>query len=83
MKRITVSLPDEVVDKIKAEVGNGNVSAYVTRALEEYQERITLDELIAQWEEENPISAEAKRRMDAEFDALGFVGSEPAKRLAG
>ena len=84
MKRITVSLPDEVVDRIRAEVGNGQVSAYVTRALQQYQERISLDELIAQWEEENPISEEAKRRMDAELDAMGFVGSaEPEPRLAG
>ena len=84
MKRITVSLPDELVDKIRRDAGDGQMSAYVARALVQYQERISLDELVAQWEEENPLSDEAKRRMDAELDAMGFVGrAEPEQRLAG
>lgn len=84
MKRITVSLPDELVDKVKQAAGDGQVSAYVGRALAEYTERQTLDELLAEWEAENPISEEDKRRIDAELDAMGFVRSaEPDQRLAG
>lgn len=84
MKRITVSLPDELVEKVKAAAGDGQVSAYVSRALAEFTERQTLDELLAAWEAENPMSEEDKRRIDAQLDALGFVGSaEPAQRLAG
>jgi Arc/MetJ-type ribon-helix-helix transcriptional regulator len=43
MKRITVSLPDELVERIKRVAGEGQVSAYVAAALAEYQERETLD----------------------------------------
>lgn len=84
MKRITVSLPDELVEKVKAAAGDGQVSAYVSRALAEFTERQTLDELLAAWEAENPMSEEDKRRIDAQLDAMGFVGSaEPEQRLAG
>lgn len=40
MKRFTVSLPDDLVDKIKrAAGGDGQVSSYVATGLTDYQER--------------------------------------------
>lgn len=44
----TVSLPDDRVEKIKhAAGGERQVSSYVARALEDYQERERLDEILA------------------------------------
>lgn len=81
MKRITVSLPDDLVDKIRAEAGGGQVSAYVARALEAYQERETMDEILAAWELETPVPEDIKRQVDAEFEAV--FGPDPEQRLAG
>lgn len=56
MKRITVSLPDDLVEKIKrAAGGEGRVSSYVATALEDYQERESLDEILAAWRAEAPV----------------------------
>lgn len=82
MKRITVSLPDELVEKLKRKAGEGRVSAYVAQAVEEYTERETLAEVLAAWEAETPVPEEVKRRVDAEFDAL-FGPTEDDQRLAG
>lgn len=81
MKRITVSLPDELVDKIKEAAGEGQVSAYVARALAEYTERETLAEVLAAWEAEDPVPEDVKRKVEAEFSAL--FGSDQDRRLAG
>ena len=42
MKRITVSLPDELVERIKRVAGEGQVSSCVAAALTEYLERESL-----------------------------------------
>ena len=50
MKRITVSLPDDLVERIKrAAGGEGQVSSYVATALADYQEREGLAEILAAW----------------------------------
>lgn len=75
MKRITVSLPDELVDRIKrAAGGERQVSAYVARALEDYQERESLDEILAAWSDETPIPDEIRRQVEAELDQAGMAG---------
>ena len=81
MKRITVSLPDELVDEIKRAAGEGQVSAYVARALEEYTGRETLAEVLAAWEVEDPIPEDVKRKVATEYEAI--FGSKPEQRLAG
>jgi Arc/MetJ-type ribon-helix-helix transcriptional regulator len=73
MKRITVSLPDELVERIKRVAGEGQVSAYVAAALAEYQERETLDQILAEWEAETPTTEDVRRRVEAEFDRIGLV----------
>jgi predicted transcriptional regulator len=85
MKRITVSLPDELVDKIKrAAGGERQVSSYVARALEDYQERENLDEILAAWRAETPVPEEVQRQVAAELDQVGLTGqSQPGGRLAG
>lgn len=75
MKRITVSLPDDLVEDIKrAASGDGQVSAYVARALADYQGRESLADILADWESETPVTEEVRRKVAAEFDAVGLVG---------
>jgi predicted transcriptional regulator len=85
MKRITVSLPDELVEKIKrAAGGKRQVSSYVATALEDYQERETLDDILAAWREETPVPEEVQRQVEAELDNAGLTGlPEGGDRLAG
>jgi predicted transcriptional regulator len=85
MKRITVSLPDELVEKIKrAAGGKRQVSSYVATALEDYQERETLDDILAAWREETPVPEEVQRQVEAELDNAGLTGlAEGGDRLAG
>jgi Arc/MetJ-type ribon-helix-helix transcriptional regulator len=78
MKRITVSLPDDLVEHIKRVAGEGHVSSYVATAIAEYQERETLDEILAAWQAEMPTSEDVRRQAAAELDEAGLV--EPAER---
>jgi predicted transcriptional regulator len=85
MKRITVSLPDELVERIKrAAGGERQVSSYVATALEDYQERENLDDILAAWRAETPVSEEIRRQAEAELDKAGLTG-EPRQdgRTAG
>ena len=73
MKRITVSLPDDLVDKIKqAAGGDGQVSSYVATALADYQERENLDEILAVWHSESPVPAEIQQQVEAELNDAGL-----------
>ena len=55
MKRITVSLPDELAEKVRrAAGGERRVSSYVAAALEDYAERENLKEVVAGWNAETP-----------------------------
>ncbi len=85
MKRITVSLPDELVEKIKrAAGGKRQVSSYVATALEDYQERETLDDILAAWREETPVPEEVQRQVEAELDDVRLTGPPgDGDRLAG
>jgi Arc/MetJ-type ribon-helix-helix transcriptional regulator len=85
MKRITVSLPDDLVERIKRDAGGERqVSAYVARALEDYQERERLDEILAAWRDETPVPEEIQRQAEAELDQAGLTGSaRTTGRMAG
>jgi hypothetical protein len=73
MKRITVSLPDELVEHIKRVAGEGQVSSYVAAALAEYLERESLDQILADWQAETPTTEEVRRQVRGEFDQAGLV----------
>ncbi|MHB8450528.1 MAG: hypothetical protein ACYDAQ_08800 [Mycobacteriales bacterium] len=85
MKRITVSLPDDLVDKIKrAAGGEGQVSSYVATALTDYQERESLDEILASWRAETSVPLEVRRQVAAEMDDIGLAGpSQRGERMTG
>jgi Arc/MetJ-type ribon-helix-helix transcriptional regulator len=75
MKRITVSLPDELVERIKrAAGGDRQVSAYVATALQDYQEREGLDDILADWHAETPVPDEVRQQAEAELDQAGLTG---------
>ena len=79
MKRITVSLPDDLVDKIKrAAGGEGLVSSYVATALADYQEQESLDELLAAWRAESPVPDAVRQQVEAELDNVGLT--DPVRR---
>jgi len=85
MKRITVSLPDDLVERIKrAAGGEGQVSSYVATALADYQEREGLEEVLAAWRSETPIADDVRRQVLAELDAVGLAkSSSRSSRRAG
>lgn len=85
MKRITVSLPDELVERIKrAAGGERQVSSYVATALADYQERENLDDILAAWRAETPVPEDVRRQIEAELDEVGLAGwCERGDRLAG
>ncbi|MFJ4853674.1 hypothetical protein [Streptomyces sp. NPDC088730] len=68
-KKYTVTLPEEPAEEIRAEVGPGAFSAYVTRAIERQREHDRLEELVGRLEVEygpvtdaDPSAAESGRR---------------------
>lgn len=85
MKRITVSLPDDLVDSLRrAAGGDGQVSSYVATALAAYQEQDHLDEILASWQAETPIPDRVRRRVAAELDEAGLhTPAEPGGQVTG
>jgi hypothetical protein len=79
MKRITVSLPDDLVDEIKhASGGDGQVSSYVATALADYQERESLTDVLASWHSETPVPGAVRREVAAELDGVALMS--PARQ---
>jgi hypothetical protein len=85
MKRITVSLPDELAEQVKrAAGGERRVSSYVASALEDYTEREELTEVLASWNAETPVPQEVRRQVQGELDRAGLTGRHDRDdRLAG
>ena len=85
MKRVTVSLPDELAEQVKrAAGGERRVSAYVAAALADYTERETLEDVLASWNAESPVPDEVRRQVQVELDHAGLTGpSGRDDRLAG
>lgn len=85
MKRITVSLPDDLVGKIKqAAGGDGQVSSYVATALADYQDQESLDELLAAWALESPVPDEVQKQVETELDDAGLsLPARQSSRIAG
>lgn len=68
-KKYTVTLPEELAEAIREEVGPGNFSGYVTQAIERQRERERLHAGVERWEaeygaitDEELAEAEAERR---------------------
>jgi len=87
MKRITVSLPDDLAEAVARAVESGyarNVSAYVADALHVHGRSESLDRILADWNAETPVPDEVARRIDSELDDVGMIDhSGRSGRLAG
>jgi Arc/MetJ-type ribon-helix-helix transcriptional regulator len=66
-KKYTVTLPEELAEEIRAEVGSGGFSRYVTQAIERQRERDHLHEFVGWWEAEHgEVTDEELARAEAE-----------------
>ena len=85
MKRVTVSLPDELAEKVRSAAGGERrVSSYVAAALEDYAERENLREILAGWNAETPVPDEVRQQVQDELDHAGLTGRGGRdNRLAG
>lgn len=69
-KKYTVTLPEELAEEIRSEVGPGAFSAYVTRAIERQRNRDRLGELVAWMQEEGgPLTEEEMAAAEEELRA--------------
>lgn len=59
-KKYTVTLPEELAEAIRTEVGPGGFSRYVTQAIESQRERERLHEAVRWWESEYGEITEAE-----------------------
>jgi Arc/MetJ-type ribon-helix-helix transcriptional regulator len=67
-KKYTVTLPEELAEEIRSEVGPGAFSAYVTRAIERQREHDRLGELVTWMQEEGgPLTEEEQSAAAAEL----------------
>ncbi len=79
-----MSLPDDLAEQVKrAAGGEGQVSAYVAAALADYQERVGLDEILAGWQVETPLTVEVRRRVGVELDQVGITRPPGDQQTAG
>jgi hypothetical protein len=85
MKRITVSIPDDLAERVKrAAGGERRVSSYVSAALEEYAEREDLEDVLASWNAETPVPDDILRQVQGELDQAGLTHEARGDdRLAG
>ena len=70
-KKYTVTLPEELAEAIRAEVGPGGFSRYVTQAIERQRERDRLGEAVAWWEKEyGPVTETEMAAAEAEYQEI-------------
>ncbi|MEU3216544.1 hypothetical protein [Streptomyces sp. NPDC006971] len=88
-KKYTVTLPEELAEEIRREVGPGAFSAYVTRAIERQREHDRLGELVGRLEGEyGPVTdadlaaAEAERREIEQWFDERDADAEPRRNAA-
>jgi Arc/MetJ-type ribon-helix-helix transcriptional regulator len=82
-KKYTVTLPEELAEAIRAEVGTGGFSRYVTQAIERQHERDRLGELVDWMEAEyGPVSDAEMAEAEQERRDIERMHAELAHRRA-
>jgi Arc/MetJ-type ribon-helix-helix transcriptional regulator len=80
-KKYTVTLPEELAEAIRTEVGSGGFSRYVTQAIERQRERDRLREAVDWWEGEyGEFTEEEMAEAAAERLEIERLHAELAKR---
>lgn len=80
-KKYTVTLPEELAEEIRAEVGPGGFSRYVTQAVERQRERERLHDGVAWWESEyGPVTEEELAEAEAERREIERAHAEHAAK---
>jgi Arc/MetJ-type ribon-helix-helix transcriptional regulator len=80
-KKYTVTLPEELAEEIRSEVGPGGFSRYVTQAVERQRERERLHEAVDWWESEyGPVTAEELAEAEAERRNIERAHAEREER---
>lgn len=79
-KKYTVTLPEELAEAIRAEVGPGGFSRYVTHAIERQREQDRLGELVDWMETEyGPVTDEELAAAEAERREIERAHAERAR----
>jgi Arc/MetJ-type ribon-helix-helix transcriptional regulator len=80
-KKYTVTLPEELAEEIRSEVGPGGFSRYVTQAVERQRERERLHEAVDWWESEyGPVTADELAEAEAERRGIERAHAEREER---
>lgn len=86
IKRITISVPEELAEKIKKAAGDRAVSAWVTDLIEQELDEERLDRLWKEWVAEVDITPEAhawaQRVIDSAISAGGESPNDPRESNA-
>ncbi|MEU3494411.1 CopG family transcriptional regulator [Kitasatospora cineracea] len=70
-KKVTITLPEDLLDEIRADSADRGLSAYVADALRAKRDRDRLQELVVWLEEEHgPVSSDERAAAYAELDGL-------------
>jgi len=77
-KKVTVTIPEELLEEIRAEADERGISAYVTEALRSKRDRDKLQELVHWLEEEHGQVTGPER--SAAYDALEDLDAEHKRR---
>jgi hypothetical protein len=80
-KKVTVTIPEDLLDEIRTEVAERGLSAYVAEALRVKRDRDRLVELVDWLEEEHGPVTEDERA--AALDELNSLDAEHAHRRPG
>ncbi|MFI8857326.1 CopG family transcriptional regulator [Streptomyces prasinus] len=79
-KKVTVTIPEDLLDEIRADAAERGLSAYVTEALRSKRDRDRLLELVDWLQEEHGPVTEAERA--AALDELEDLDAEHERRRA-
>ncbi|MFE1903332.1 hypothetical protein ACFW96_06650 [Streptomyces gardneri] len=80
-KKYTVTLPEELAEEIRREVGQGGFSAYVTQAIQRQREQDRLGELVDWMEDEfGPVTEDELAAAAAERQEILRRHEERAAR---
>jgi hypothetical protein len=80
-KKVTVTIPEDLLDEIRAEAAERGLSAYVAEALRIKRDRDRLVELVGWLEEEHGPVTEDERA--AALDELNSLDAEHDRRRTG